>query len=1032
MGYQITTLEEKLIEPLTPREQDVLRLLNQHLRYQDIAEQLNLALSSVKWFVQQIYGKLGVHNRRDAMLRAHKLGLLEIEGKSSISIAGLSSSAKPMTSGLMTVLAIDFEDPALFQEQRHETMQAFAGQLQTILRQIIESYEGQIIQAIGTTYQAVFWLASQGVCAAIAVQRSIETNPWGTPNLLKVRMGLHTGPMEINSVRNPSNPVNQTLSRVTQIVQAGHGGQILLSQEAKNHVEQVLPEGVSLKDLGKNVLKGLLHPEHLYQIIRPGFLVEFPPLKAERRPNHNLPPELTPFIGRESDIKHVVQLLKEHRLVTLTGSGGVGKTRLSIQVAERLLPEMPDGVWFVELAPVSDPEMLPQTLAFGLGLREEASHPILDTLMRFLSNRHLLLVLDNCEHILPDCAQLANIILRSSPGIKLLTSSREAFRINGEYPYRVPSLSIPDKHANPSTADLQKYEAVQLFVERAQVALPDFALHANNVAAIATICRRLDGIPLALELAAARLNFLTPQQLAGRMDSVFQVLTGGSRTALPRHQTLRAMIDWSYQLLSAKEQVLLQRLAVFSGGGTLATIEVICAGEGIEEKEILDLLTTLVNRSMVNIDRKQPEEVRFYLLETVRQYARENLISSGALDSIRGRHLDYFMALCEEAFPHIHGAGRLEWFYRLKREYTNIREALEWSINDSKMAVQGLRISTALIDRFWSRLGMHREANYWLEAGLRAGAEEIPKLLKAKIYYSLSYYKVFLSTDQAVLWFEKCVTLCREIGPEADRVLCLAWRNRIVSNPNIEQSQAEMREALRIARSLGPVGTWELGECLFFYALALSFHPQGTYDDEALAAAEESLQVNQAGDRWSAGGYWVIGQIQTLRGLAEQARHSLETALERFKEVDDYVGIKFTLYFLAWHFRRTGQYQMVQRCCKYLFECVDAVADEDGYAMFAYSAGMMLVNKLEASSLEVSSPAVQNAIKSISFASKFQDDYGDWAWFSRFKPRDIKSLEQLHQQLGEPTYSSVWKEGQSLSIQEAVALSLDAVVEVMP
>ena len=451
------------------------------------------------------------------------------------------------------------------------------------LRQAIEANGGAVFKTVGDGFQAAFATAPQALKAAIDGQKALQIAPWNELGPLVVRMGLHTGEAALDPAGDEY-AVSHAKNRIGRIHSVARGGQILLSQETADLVVRTLLEGVSLKDLGEHTLKGMLYPEHLYQVNAPGLQADFPPLASESRPSHNLPLELTAFIGREKEIAQVQLLLHQHRLVTLTGSGGVGKTRLSIQVAGEMLTEFPQGIWYVELAPISDPDLVSHSVAAVLGLREEPNRPIIETLCHFLSNRELLLVLDNCEHLLAACAQLADALLRNAPKLRILISSREALGIAGEHPFRVPSLSLPDPKQMPPLEALQRYEAVQLFTERAGAVLPSFQVTAHNARAVAQICQRLDGIPLALELAAARLNMLTAEQLDSRLDHAFRLLTGGSRTALPRQQTLRAAIDWSYKLLSTSEQVLLRRLAVFAGGSTLEAAEAVCAGDGWKRK----------------------------------------------------------------------------------------------------------------------------------------------------------------------------------------------------------------------------------------------------------------------------------------------------------------------------------------------------------------------------------------------------------------------------------------------------------------
>jgi predicted ATPase/transcriptional regulator with XRE-family HTH domain len=399
---------------------------------------------------------------------------------------------------------------------------------------------------------------------------------------------------------------------------------------------------------------GAAGPQAIYQVVHPDLPADFPPLASPVVHPGNLPLALTSFIGREEEQSEVRALLGAARLVTLTGAGGAGKTRLALAVARELLGDYPQGVWLVELAPLADPALVPQAVAQALGLREEAGQPILGTLLGHLKERHLLLVLDNCEHLVSACAELATALLRACPSVRILATSREGLGVAGERLYRVPSLAAPPLGHLPPPERLGGYAAVALFVARAQERRAGFTLSAQNAPAVAAVCAQLDGLPLAIELAAARVGSLPVEAIAGRLDDRFRLLTGGPRTALPRQQTLQAALDWSYDLLTEPEQRLLHRLVVFAGGWTLEAAEVMGAGDGVESWEVLDLLGGLVNKSLVLLDEDAdaPDRVgRYRLLETVRQYGWERLGTSQEAARVRDRHLAYFLALAEEAAP---------------------------------------------------------------------------------------------------------------------------------------------------------------------------------------------------------------------------------------------------------------------------------------------------------------------------------------------------------------------------------------------
>src|SRR6266545_3268645 len=522
-------------------------------------------------------------------------------------------AAQPaLPSGMVTFLFTDIEGSTSVWEREPERMRLALARHHAILRTTIAAQGGHAYKIIGDAFQAAFALPAQAVAAALAAQRAFAAQAWETSEPVRVRMGIHVGPA---AVEGNDYTTTHTLNRVARIMAAGHGGQILLSVEVADLVRRDLPTDVTLRDMGQQRMKGLTHLEHLFQVVAPDLPASLPPLKTLDPFRTNLPAQLTSFVGREQAITDVTQLLTTARLVTLTGPGGTGKTRLALQVAAGVLEAYSDGVWLVELAPLADAALIPRAVASALGLREEAGRPILATLTDFLRARHLLLILDNCEHVVAACAQSAAALLRGCPNVRILASSREALGIAGEAPFRVPSLATPDPRRLPPIETLADYEAVRLFVERATTVLPGFRLTSDNAPAVAQVCARLDGIPLALELAAARVNVLRVEQIAARLDDRFRLLTGGSRTAVPRQQTLRALIDWSHDLLAALEQQVLRRLSVFTGGWTLEAAEAVCAGDGIEQYDILDVLTQLVNKSLVVGEREQGQETRYRLLE---------------------------------------------------------------------------------------------------------------------------------------------------------------------------------------------------------------------------------------------------------------------------------------------------------------------------------------------------------------------------------------------------------------------------------
>jgi predicted ATPase/class 3 adenylate cyclase len=598
-----------------------------------------------------------------------------------------------LPTGTITFLFTDIEGSTSLWQQHRDAMPAALARHHAILQNAIESHHGYVFQIIGDAFCAAFFTPSDALAATIEAQRALLAETWGTTGSLRVRMGLHTGvaEMHLDDVKAGQYASGLTLSRAQRIMSAGYGGQILVSSTTYELLRGLLPDGVTLRDLSEHRLKGLLNPEHLWQVVAPDLPHEFPPLQSLNAIPNDLPIQLTSFIGREKEIGEAKRLLTTTRLLTLTGSGGTGKTRLSLQVAADVLDAYKDGAWFIELAPLSDPALVPSTVASVLGVREEPGRPVIETLLDYVRAKRLLLILDNCEHLIEACARLAEAVLHASREVRILASSREALGIGGEVTLRVPSLSLPPVDAATHAAFTQS-EAAQLFLDRAANALPGLVLTDANAPAVAQICRRLDGVALAIELAASRVKLLKVEQIAARLDDAFRLLTGGSRTALPRQQTLRATIDWSYNLLSDTEHTLLRRLAAFAGGWTLEAAEAVCAQVGqdaILPYDVLDLLAQLVNKSLVMAERGQSEESRYFLLETIRQYAREKLLEADEAVATRGRHLDYFMQLVEEAEPELTEANQVIWLKRLDADFDNLRSALEWSLENNASSPTG-------------------------------------------------------------------------------------------------------------------------------------------------------------------------------------------------------------------------------------------------------------------------------------------------------------------------------------------------------
>ncbi len=551
---------------------------------------------------------------------------------------------------------------------------AYAGVLsdhQRLIRAALDDHDGKEQDTQGDAFFAAFTSTMDCVAAALEMQRELRDFTWPGDELLRVRMGIHTG----EAVRSSNRIVGFEVHRAARIAAVGHGGQVLLSSTAASLVEGALPAGVSLRDLGSHRLKDLAGPETIFQLVAEGLDSDFAPLRSLNNPElaNNLPMSLNTFVGRSTELIEVRQLIEASRLVTLTGAGGAGKTRLALQAAAELLDGSGEGVWFVDLAPVSDPEQVPSTVMNVLQLRLEPESAPLESLQSSLRDQNVLIVLDNCEHVIDSVAKMTDLIVRQCPRVSILATSREPLGVDGERVYRVRSLSLPEEGV-AGADDLEGSDAVELFLARARS--HDSTLEIDDVVAplVASVCRRLDGIPLAIELAASRLSTMSLDDLHERLDQRFRLLTGGSRHALPRQQTLGATVAWSYDLLNGPERDMLRRLSVFAGGFDLKAAEAVSVASGLESFEVADLLSSLVNKSLVSAERAS-SSLRYRLLETIRQYAADQLSQVGAegeTTRLRELHAEHYLALCVEAAPELEGPNQGAWLSRLDLEYDNL------------------------------------------------------------------------------------------------------------------------------------------------------------------------------------------------------------------------------------------------------------------------------------------------------------------------------------------------------------------------
>jgi predicted ATPase len=599
-----------------------------------------------------------------------------------------------------------------------------------LMRSAIEAHGGYVFKTIGDAFCAAFAKAPDAVEATLQAQRSFTSEDFSAVEGIRVRMALHTGDAD----ERDGDYFGPTLNRVARLLSVGHGGQVLLSGVTSEIVRSSLPADVELRDLGMHQLKNLAHREHVFALLGPGLLGEFPPLRSVATTRNNLPEPMSALIGRIEDADAIKSLLQRSRLVTIIGAGGIGKTRVALSVAASLVEAYPAGVWFVNLAPLQNPDLVADEIASVLGLHQSAERAVLEILVEYLKKRHLLLIVDNCEHLIAEVSRICEAIVRQCAQIDVLATSREPLGIESERSYRLPSLDTPPVGALSTAKTALGFASVALFVERATAVNPGFVLTDRNAGVVSDVCRRLDGIALAIELAAARVNVLALNQIRGGLDQRFHILTEGRRTALPRQQTMRATIDWSHDLLSEKERLLFRRLAIFAGGWTLEAAEATCAFGSLEKPDVLDVLSSLVRKSLVAVDFGETD-ARYRLLESTRAYASEMAQTEAA--DLSERHAAWVMAFVQETSDLEWTMPQQPWLARIEAEIDNIRLALGWASRAGGRPCILPRI-VGQLGAFWNDAGLRAEGRRWLDVAVASIDEQTDPLDAGRLWRAVA------------------------------------------------------------------------------------------------------------------------------------------------------------------------------------------------------------------------------------------------------------------------------------------------------
>ncbi len=955
-----------------------------------------------------------------------------------------------LPSGTVTFLFTDIEGSTKLAQEYPDQWETLRAHHNTILRSAMDKYNGYVFQIIGDAVCVAFHSASDALNAALNAQWLLQNESW-SPAAVKVRMGIHTGAAQLNNSSEQIVYVGYTtLVLVQRIMSAGHGGQVLLSSTTRELVRDALPDNTELLDLGERRLKDLLRPQYLYQLQAPGLASRFPPLKTLEATRNNLPVQLTSFIGRENEIVEIKQDLKVHRLVTLTGPGGTGKTRLSLQVAADLLDQFHHGVWFIELAPLTDPDLIPQTILSAMGITEQSGKP-LEVLREYLRQKKSLIVLDNCEHLLEASSKVAHAILSVAPDLKVLASSREALGVPGEMSYPVPSLALPDIKNLPVIEQLSQYEAVRLFIDRAVLVARRFSVDASNAPFIAQICHRLDGIPLAIELAAARVQMLSVDQISAGLDDRFQLLTGGARTLLPRQQTLRALIDWSYDLLSENERLFFRRLSIFAGGWTREAAEEICSGVGQDDilpYDVLDLLSQLVNKSLVVViaEHSQSGETRYRMLETIRQYAHDRLSEAGGSETVRQRHLAYFVKLTAQAESELYRSNQVFWLNKLDADLDNLRTALEWALTTE--IESGLRIVAGPIYRFWLFRSTYHELGNWLAqllgrydrsnplhvralairsqcVGNEGNFNEAHRLAEKSLQmarslgdnqseaFSLSILGGFTllqgKLGEAIPLLEQSLAIHRALGDKIGQASTIDWLS--INNSDLARAASYAREGLALCREMGDLA----GVASILTTLARLTYSQGDFSSPAPWLEEVLALSRQLGDQVrETEALITYGALAYWQKNYPQARAYYEEGISLGEKIGYYYQNLWAHIYMAYAILRQGDIPTARE----LFQ-------EGIRGMQKADLLIGLVFAVEGlASLYVHEAQLERAVRLFAWTEAMRENMGDPR-----PPVEKASIERdlavIHSKLDDAEFADFTAEGRTMTVEEAIASTLE-------
>jgi predicted ATPase/class 3 adenylate cyclase len=913
---------------------------------------------------------------------------------------------KELPTGTITFLLTDIEGSTELWEQNPESMPAALIRHDAIFDAAVDVHSGVHVRprGEGDSRFAVFQDAVEAVAAAVEIQQNMASEAWGTPNPLRLRVGLHTGVADLRMGDYYGSAVN----RCARLRGLGHGGQTLLSLTTKELVQDNLTAGVSFENMGYHTLKGLSRPENVFQLVIPGLPWEFPPLKSLENLPNNLPVQTTEFIGRVDEVEEIVENLcnRSIRLLTLTGPGGTGKTRLSQEAATEMLEYFPDGVFFIPLAPISDPELVPTTIARTIGVREGGGLPPLENLKSYLKDKHLLMLLDNFEQVM-DATVIVSELLATAPDLKLIITSRIALQIRGEQEFPVPPLDVPG--TNVVFEEIASIECVQMFVALAQAANPRFEFSRENATSVAEICRRLDGLPLAIEIAAARSRMLSPQAMLKRLDESLKLLIGGPKDLPLRQQTLRGAIDWSYDLLEYADRTLFARLGIFVGGFTLEAAEAVCNPN--DHLDVFTIIETLLNNSLLKVASPNDDEPRFELLQTIREYALEKLIAMGELEEIRQRHAEYFKQKSDEIMWQLYSVKSVEFLKVLEVEQDNFRAALNWSLELPDRIGVGIQIAYGIF-WFWYRYGHFHEGREWCERLLVQTDEMGHHPLRAMVLATAGMMAMWEGDlNVAVGYALESLDIWRALEEPEGLGLSLMTTGIVLLNQGQDdRARPYLEESVEVFKEIGAI--WLEGTALVHLGnVALG---QGDID-AALSYLEKGETIaRHVGDPWQIA-FAVNNKGEVARVLGEYDKaHRYYVETEQLYQQADAIGDQARLiHTLAYIAQHEGDLVVAEAKFRESLESFLELGNKRGIAECLVGLAGLATERKE----------LEWAVPLLAASEALLTSFGA-AWWPADRVEFERSLESTRTALEPAEFEELWNQGEAFSLEEAVKYAL--------